>query len=381
VTDPKAFTGYFRDFSVPHEKRLFVFQERATVPLVEEMLREEADIAAIGRERFSGSSSKKDLYWHEYGAFIDQARTYLRAANSMTDHSACLMYYYAAMNLAKAELLSHNQTIPIGFKWNHGLSHRTDTDAKAVTDSIQIQAEGVFPRLYEKRTGTKIGAVQSFAVKAIVRNILELSTQVEAAGFGPSTVSQGFAGIVYDDSKVWSVIVLMRDSALLNKVTARHIAASYRKVAATIAMCEVFQIAPEYLPQLTVFESSRPTPFGGRGELSREAALNKVSHEMPEAGGVFEVSINSFTRILAAGSARSDKFLALPPSLARYAAFFYGSSVVRYRPSRLSNSADPEASYLFDALCRESALPLMLDALVGLRGNSFRFSSTPVFAA
>jgi hypothetical protein len=71
----------------------------------------------------------------------------------------------------------------------------------------------------------------------------------------------------------------------------------------------------------------------------------------------------------------SSRMLPMPSSLARYAAIFYASSLVRYRPSMFDPQSCPQNSYLFDAVARECALPLLIDALCGLEGKAQIFVS------
>src|ERR1039457_5238180 len=69
----------------------------------------------------------------------------------------------------------------------------------------------------------------------------------------------------------------------------------------------------------------------------------------------------------------SSKLLPMPASLARYATIYYASSLVRYRPSIFDAQSAPENAYLFDAIARECALPILVDALTGLEGRAQMF--------
>ena len=68
------------------------------------------------------------------------------------------------------------------------------------------------------------------------------------------------------------------------------------------------------------------------------------------------------------------QLLIMPPSLCRYAMMFYASSLVRYRPSMFDSERYPEQAYMFDAIARECALPMLIDTFSGLerRFNFFR---------
>jgi hypothetical protein len=63
------------------------------------------------------------------------------------------------------------------------------------------------------------------------------------------------------------------------------------------------------------------------------------------------------------------KKVVMPPSLARYAVTYYASSLVRYRPTAFDADRSPEQAYLFDAVARECAVPMLIDTLGQLEGR------------
>jgi hypothetical protein len=68
-----------------------------------------------------------------------------------------------------------------------------------------------------------------------------------------------------------------------------------------------------------------------------------------------------------------SKLVAMPPSLARYAVTYYASSLVRYRPSMFDFQISPEQAFLFDAMARESAVPMLVDSLSAITGIDHLF--------
>jgi hypothetical protein len=74
-----------------------------------------------------------------------------------------------------------------------------------------------------------------------------------------------------------------------------------------------------------------------------------------------------------------SKQVVMPPSLARYAITYYASSLVRYKPSVFDAQLHPEQAYLFDAIARECALPMLIDTFSALEGRDQLFYTAASF--
>ena len=81
---------------------LSALYDRPTVPSVLEMLRADAELPSIGRSRLSGTLIQRNALWRDYRNFLRQAISNYRAASGVDNRSACLLYYYAMLNFAKA---------------------------------------------------------------------------------------------------------------------------------------------------------------------------------------------------------------------------------------------------------------------------------------
>lgn len=369
-------TVFWNEFVFPGRVDGTRYSERASFELVDEMLREQADIVAISRDRFHGSLANRNAYFREYAGFINQARTYLRAGRTVNDHTACLLYYYAAMNLAKAELLVGDPTIPIGYKWVHGLSHATADAKRAFKDSVSSQSDGVFPRLLRHRLGKS--PTSSYVIAKVVRNIPELGSQSQAVGLGGSTTGQAFAWILGNGSQMWTAIAVLGASRPLSRIARARVSTDFRPVASVPGVAEKI-IRDNFLAEFDFFESKELVDYGDGTGLTEAEAIRSASELVHRNREWLEYSGDGIPSFTVTGSMASARFEGLPPSLARYVAFFYGSSVVRYRPTLLSSAVDPGATYLFDALCRESVVPMMVDALIGLRSDMVHFTAGPGF--
>lgn len=69
----------------------------------------------------------------------------------------------------------------------------------------------------------------------------------------------------------------------------------------------------------------------------------------------------------------------MPPSIARYLAMFYASSLVRYRPSMFDSQLFPEQAILFDSLARETAVPILRDTRAGLSDTDYLYLGSRAF--
>lgn len=114
------------------------WSESASTPLLLENLRRHAEIATVGRQRFPGSLSQKNKLWLEYRNFMRQALSNFQAAMSVPNRSSCLLYYYAMLNFAKAELLTVRPA-DIQGRVHHGLSFSPGRHGKSVAgDSLKV---------------------------------------------------------------------------------------------------------------------------------------------------------------------------------------------------------------------------------------------------
>jgi hypothetical protein len=69
----------------------------------------------------------------------------------------------------------------------------------------------------------------------------------------------------------------------------------------------------------------------------------------------------------------ATKMVPMPASLARYAAVFYLSSLVRYRPDRLDPMIHGGDAWLMDSLADASPVQIMAASLNWLRSTTFRY--------
>lgn len=83
--------------------------------------------------------------------------------------------------------------------------------------------------------------------------------------------------------------------------------------------------------------------------------------------------------LVATPSLYRSRLVPLPASLARHAALFYASEVVRYRPSRFDRATDAAAAWLFESLVSEVPTRLLASAVGRISGRRYVFHSADTF--
>jgi hypothetical protein len=142
-------------------------QEPLEPGLVWDEIRLFADVREKGEKIFTGTRSEQRARWQALNDFARQARSYSDALEVTRGTSRGLLGYYSALNLAKAELLHSNPGAVINKRINHGLSFDVGRNTTIRSDSIRV-APGVFPLLYEARTGMKMRDKTVLPVKRLL---------------------------------------------------------------------------------------------------------------------------------------------------------------------------------------------------------------------
>jgi hypothetical protein len=301
-----------------------------------------------------------------------QAISNFRAALEVPNRSACLLYYYAMLNFAKAELLDGNFAAITG-RLYHGLSF-DPTKAKTVAgDSLKVQ-NGAFRLLYEKRTGKSIPVGTLLPIKKLLANIPEIGQEVADANLGASQTCGVMQMMASNGSDSWPVLAIFgEDLSLLGSATNNLLERFFESVNVPE---ETWNTLRDHLG-ISIRETSTPFIYQSRqtvpnifpNEVNVEGALG-ITWQIRDLLGMR--TNEQFDAILAP-SLSKQQLLVMPPSLCRYAITFYASSLVRYRPYMFDSEKYPEQAYMFDAIARECALPMLIDTLSGLEGRDHLF--------
>jgi hypothetical protein len=318
--------------------------------------------------RFQGTQAQKRALWREYRNYILQALSYFDAAINVPDRSACLLLYYAMLNFAKAELLVTNPSQIIGQRVAHGLSFSPIKAKKVTSDALLVQ-NGVFRMLYEKRVGQQLSLGQRLPIQRLLRNIPEIASQIQDVKFDPCAVIPLFHMISIDATSAWAVL-LMWTAISPTSSTGNLFHKVFRQVELNVLTWrEEFGLSRRAVGTPIVYQSIDVATHPSSSIINLWGA-QAITWRIKD---ILSPSVSAGADGLITPSIYSSKLLPMPASLARYATIYYASSLVRYRPSIFDAQSAPENAYLFDAIARECALPILVDALTGLEGRAQMF--------
>ncbi|WP_078600755.1 YaaC family protein [Streptomyces violens] len=364
LPQPRPFTSWV--ITTPSTQDVRYWSEKASFPLLLENLRRHAEISTVGRKQFSGTLAQKNKLWLDYRNFMRQALSNFSAALGVENRSACLLYYYSMLNFAKAELLKTHPSNILGRFVGHGLSFGPNRARTTAGDSLIVK-DGVFPWLYEKRTGHKIPVGTKLPVKRLLRHVPEIGTQAVDAGFGSDRVIGLHHLIAMDSSAAWPVL-LSQEVPKDGSVTARAFHKVFREVAPAFNWRDTFAISRRSMGA-RLFEAIDTAPHDKDGNPDVRGALH-ISLRLED---FLQRRHSEYYETALCPSLYDSKMLLMPSSLARYAITYYASSLVRYKPSAFDSQIYPEQALLFDAIARECALPMLIDTLSELEAEDQLF--------
>lgn len=346
------------------------WSDAASMELIMEELEARATVRELGRKVFSGTLSSKNALRGEYRNFVIQGMSNFQASRTVPNRSAGLLQYYALLNLAKAELMLTNSSAVVGKRLGHGLSFNPLASKTVAGDQLTVVAGGVFGLLYESRTGHSLPPGTKLPVKALLMQIPEISTQLRTALKSTTRTGGMFMILAADDTHCWPLIAI-HAGVPLNRPTLNTLNSVFHQVDRPDGYKTFFGISPRWGAQLRFFEGKDKVPRLASGEHDWFTAAANVW----AARDIFGMTTNELYDGWLVQSMSSSQSVVMPPSLARYAIAFYTSSLVRYRPSMFDSQHAPHLAVLFDAITRETSLPMLQDSFSGLIGREQFFTS------
>lgn len=346
------------------------WQDSPSFELIEEELRARTELREVGRRVFAGTLTVKNKLWLEYRNFVRQAVSNFDASRGVSNRSTGLLQYYALLNFAKAELLVKNSAAIYQKRIGHGLSFNPLKAKTVAGDALTVQS-GVFPLLYEARTGVSLPTGTRLGVKRLLQQIPEIASQLDLVNYGDTVVRPLFASYASNESHSWVVLGIEGDAAL-DRTTQKVIDASFERTSAPIRWKSLFGLSPRWMGTLIFYQSKATVPLLSGG-LFDTLPLNALIWGLRNVLGMqTDPACDGW---LAPSFSRTRNF-PMPPAMARYAVAFYASSLVRYRPSMFDAQVSPAQALLFDAIARETSLPMLQDSFSGLMGSWQFFSPT-----
>lgn len=341
--------------------------ESASISLLRELLVRHAEIRKIGRSRFHGTLQQKNQLWKESRNYLRQAISNFDAAMQVPNRSACLLYYYSMLNFAKAELLNVQASAIVNRRIRHGLSF-SPTKARTIRGDSLVVQDGVFKLLYEHRTGHSIKPGTRLRIVDILANVPEISTQLEVTQIATSRVRGLLQMIALTQSEGWVILAMPTPlteahQASVNKAVSKL----FQRTNTPVEWRNHFALSRRH-SILEFYESKEIVPLKRypNGDFNIDDLLALTWKLHPILGLTTDESWDAWV-------APYVSSVPMPPSLARYALTYYASSLVRYRPSMFDADDHPEQAYLFDAIARECARPMLIDTLCGIEDTDHFF--------
>jgi hypothetical protein len=354
-----------------------IIWERPTGSTVLERLRAEAELSSIGRGHFVGTLAQRNQLWVNYRNFVRQAISNFRVALGAEHRSASLLYYYAMLNFAKAELLRVQPASVVGFI-RHGLRFNVTRARSVGGDSLSVE-DGAFKLLYQHRTGYVLPSGTRLPIKRLLARIPEIQDQLGIVGLGASDVAPLLQLIASDGTSVWVVLAIEPGHGLdTNSASGRYFRRRFRRVDPLPNWRDVFGVSRRSM-HYDFFESVDAFSLGAPGSAAYVAASEQAFGYTWSVRDILGLSTSGLCDAWISPSLYKTRMLPMPPSLARYAVSFYASSLVRYRPSMFDSQFSPDQAYLFDALARECALPMLIDTLSALSSRDIFFLAEDAF--
>lgn len=320
---------------------------------------------------FSGSLADRRSRYSDFRALMRQAQTYWDAASTTKGSAAALPFYYSQLQLAKAELLITNASEIQAGSIMHGLRKVRSRTRSIRSDYLEV-TRGVFPLLFEKRTGralpigTRISAVNLLSL--IPEIGLEMSVMSPTR---PETMS-GYYAVAMDDHQAWSVMMMPSGfTSDSREPIVRRLNAGYEEVEQKnfANWRGVFAVSSRmYGGNVRTFQSRKTmwdTGSDGLQQPNLDKAIPMLSNLM---GDHLRLSAREQTDFTLTASIQKSKSLVIPLDLVRYAVIFYLSSLVRYHPAAVDPTSEPAQAYLMDSLINDVPLGLLVGALDGISG-------------
>jgi hypothetical protein len=354
----------------PPGRRLVQLWEVPTGHSLLERLRAEAELEEIGRSRFSGTLKQRNAMWRTYRNFLRQAIANFHASLGVENRSSSLLTYYAMLNFAKAELLT--QGAPVAGFIQHGLRFNV-TRAKTIEGDTLTVETGVFPALYQARTGQAIRVGTRLPIRRLLAQVPEVNEQIGTVNVARGQVRGLLQLVASDSSSAWTVLALnTRGDLETATATGRYWRRFFHQVDPTVEWRDRFAVSRRW-GGMDFYESNATVPYAPASDQERHEAMLKAADLTWSIRDVLGFAPVGMWDAWLAPSLYRTKMLPMPPALARYALTFYASSLVRYRPSMFDTQVSPDQAYLFDALAREAAIPMLLDTLTALTRTDYQF--------
>lgn len=336
-----------------------------------ELLHSYADVRDRGRALFRGSLSRRNKLFDEFSNYVKAAHAYYTAAEPVRDASAALLYYYAFLNLAKAELLATHPTEVFQQQIHHGLSYRPGSASRPMSARVRM-LDGVFRLLFQKRTGSQAPAREELPVA----RLMPRATSSYAGGgevWSRAELSRVHHTLCWNHTHIWSSIGIFDDTFLDYRPTARIWNAALKEVSPPRFVESAFRVRRLQLPW-RFFETKDPAELATAGRWERRELIEAVRRTQSALAQVVDAPYDLASEGTAFPSLYKSRPLFMPASLCDYVLMYYCSSLTRYEPSKLDPALYGLQAWGLHHFVNNTGIRLLQDAYFGITGIRIRFT-------
>lgn len=333
------------------------------------LLRRLADVPASVDGLFVGPAKESRKRYADFRAYVRQGKTYWDAGLATNGAPSALLYYYGALQLAKAELTT-DRFAPDLASIHHGLSLRRGATNSIKGDCLVVRG-GVFRELVRKRTGVDLPSGTSFKVTNLLSLIPEIGLEMSDFGTNRTPTVPGCYAVAMSDTEAWALVLLaVGDQTLESESVYRKLMKNFEEIsiAEFSEWRSVFAMSSRRYGRGVRLFQSKNTSSTTSGLT--QADINWAVEQLYDCAG---------DHVRPAGKAGADfwmtptiaksKPLVLPLDLIRYAVIFYLSSIVRYHPATLDPNTQSAQSFLMDSVSNQVPMNLLAGMLDGITGR------------
>jgi hypothetical protein len=265
----------------------------------------------------------------------------------------------------------------------HGLSLHAPTESFK-DDQLRFHRGNIFPLLYEKRVGTPLQR-ESIDLLKLLSHVPEVATDLDDVQLPPSNigyirhaVTSQTSGVPMDTTFHLRSICAIRPGQgnIPDAVTAAYLKRHYSPVSPNqVDGRRLFGFNGWETIMSFYMESLESRPLTSDTIYVNEA-VEFIQRCFNHIAPMLDVSTQTGEYSIFAPSIETDELLLFPSSLASYAAMFYVSSIVRYRPYRLHSGTSGLLRWLLNAYVEQAPIRLLLAALNGISGQQHLFDAS-----
>lgn len=304
-------------------------------------------------------------------AFLRQGKTFLTQASELHFRSSPLLYYYAFLNFAKAQIALRSTQVVSG-RIGHGLRH-IHSDGDFSSQFVTVASGGVFPELYRTLLGEEVTPLTEFRIVEALSYCTDVSYELSLTRFSARKIIPVKSLLCKAESQSW---VLLAVNAPVDQMAMQPLMSGIEGYFSPVSLdlqeaARIFEIDIRHIRGYLFLESSSKLdeePQSGRIE-GRELAklcLDPVARFIEPSVSAEEFATFQFRLPTESGPMLSEQ-------LSIFLVMYYLSSLVRYFPAYLEDVLIGEDAWLVERFVRGVSATYLKHVLSDFRGECISF--------